>query len=244
MKKAIFLDMDETLCDTKKADRKTQEWIKDILIPEYKIKDCENWAESYFLGIYKELVHDNSNLKNAINNTELYREALIEHLFNEQNVFLNKAEYKKIQKSIDQKRMYFFDFFPGVISLLKELRKKHKLIIITNGPAFSQQPKLEKTKLFKYVDHIIIGGNEPEEKPSPNIFKKALSLANVKVSEAIHVGDSLITDIQGASNLGITSVWINQNKTSAYQQKGCADFIIPKVTDLPKILKLLVENHD
>ena len=63
-----------------------------------------------------------------------------------------------------------------------------------------------------HVDHIIIGGQEPEQKPARSIFDKALQLANCAAHEAIHVGDSLATDIAGAQNSGITSVWIQHQQ--------------------------------
>lgn len=244
MKKAVFLDMDDTLCDTKSADEKTKRWLKSVLMPKYGIPDCSIWAERYFLGIYNKLNDNGFEVNTTIDDIKSLRVSLVKHLCNEQNLYLNEHNYTKIQSSIDEYRMSMFDFFPGVLKLLKELRKDYTLVVITNGPSFSQYPKLERVKLAKYVDHIIVGGDEPEQKPSPSIFYKALSLANVNISEAIHIGDSLVTDIQGARNLGITSVWINKNNTSENNEKEFADFIIPNVTSLPQILTKLVENHD
>ena len=84
--------------------------------------------------------------------------------------------------------------------------------MITNGPEFSQIPKVERINLKDHVDHIIIGGQEPEQKPARSIFDKALTLAQCKPHEAIHVGDSLASDIAGAHNCGITSVWIQHQQ--------------------------------
>jgi N-acylneuraminate-9-phosphatase len=95
---------------------------------------------------------------------------------------------------------------------LTEARKLFTLVVITNGPEYSQVPKVEAIKLAEYVDHIIIGGQEPEQKPARSIFEKALKLANCKAHEAIHVGDSLAADIVGAHNSGITSVWISHQQ--------------------------------
>jgi len=86
------------------------------------------------------------------------------------------------------------------------------LVVITNGPEFSQVPKVEAVNMADYVDHIIIGGQEPEQKPFSSIFEKALKLAGCEAHEAIHVGDSLAADIVGAHNSGITSVWIQHQQ--------------------------------
>ena len=101
---------------------------------------------------------------------------------------------------------------PLFLRLLAEARKLFTLVVITNGPEFSQVPKVERVNLAEHVDHIIIGGQEPEEKPAPSIFYKALKLANCEAHEAVHVGDSLATGISGAHNSGITSVWIQHQQ--------------------------------
>ena len=95
---------------------------------------------------------------------------------------------------------------------LAEARQLFTLVVITNGPAFSQVPKVEAVKLADHVDHIIIGGQEPEQKPARSIFDKALKLAGCEAHEAIHVGDSLAADIAGAHNSNITSVWIQHQQ--------------------------------
>jgi HAD superfamily hydrolase (TIGR01549 family) len=132
--------------------------------------------------------------------------------------------------------MAAFEFFPGVKELLLELRGKYKLVVITNGPAFSQHPKLVKVSMKEYVDHIIVGGDEPEEKPCASIFEKALALVDASPSEVIHIGDSLTSDIDGANQMGIKSVWIAPNDS----ENGTT--IIPthrlaSILDLHKVLR-------
>ncbi|MEH6652034.1 MAG: hypothetical protein V7707_18585 [Motiliproteus sp.] len=60
---------------------------------------------------------------------------------------------------------------------------RNRFILNTNGPEFSQIPKLEAVSLAEHVDHFIIGGQEPEQKPARSIFDKALTLANRTASE-------------------------------------------------------------
>jgi len=45
-------------------------------------------------------------------------------------------------------------------------------------------------------------------KPDPEIFRHALQRLNVAPDRALHVGDSLHSDIGGASKIGITTAWI------------------------------------
>ncbi|MCM1267680.1 MAG: HAD family hydrolase [Bacteroidales bacterium] len=49
-------------------------------------------------------------------------------------------------------------------------------------------------------------------KPRSELFELALRETNLNPQEVVHVGDSLNSDIKGASNLGINTIWINRNK--------------------------------
>ena len=49
-------------------------------------------------------------------------------------------------------------------------------------------------------------------KPRTELFEMALKEANLNPQEVVHIGDSLNSDIRGASNLGINTIWMNRNK--------------------------------
>ena len=64
----------------------------------------------------------------------------------------------------DEDRLKAFNFYSGIVEFLAEARKLFTLVVITNGPEFSQVPKVKAVNLSAHVDHILIGGQEPEEK--------------------------------------------------------------------------------
>lgn len=238
MTKAIFLDMDETLCDTTKANLLAKDHLADFVASYFQNKkDAGSFAEMYLKGIYKNLSDELKNRLFPITDEEEFRTKLV-HIFFEKSgavCKLTEEQANNIRKEYDKFRIEKFDFFPGCKELLKTLRSEYTLIVITNGPVYSQKPKVERIALASHVDHIIIGGEEPEEKPFNSIFQKALSLASVKPEEAIHIGDSLNADVVGANNSGIKSVWINpEEKTN-----DIADFSIKNIIDLPEILDQL-----
>ncbi len=49
-------------------------------------------------------------------------------------------------------------------------------------------------------------------KPRAELFEMALKETNLSPQEVVHIGDSLNSDIIGASNLGINTIWMNRNK--------------------------------
>lgn len=48
-------------------------------------------------------------------------------------------------------------------------------------------------------------------KPRSELFEMALKKTDLCPQEIVHIGDSLSSDIKGASNLGINTIWINRN---------------------------------
>lgn len=52
-------------------------------------------------------------------------------------------------------------------------------------------------------------------KPRNELFEFALNETNLYPSEVVHIGDSLSSDIKGASELGINTLWINRSKKGA-----------------------------
>lgn len=52
-------------------------------------------------------------------------------------------------------------------------------------------------------------------KPRKELFEFALNETNLYLNEVVHIGDSLSSDVKGASELGINTLWINRSKKEA-----------------------------
>ena len=133
-------------------------------------------------------------------------------------------------------RIVGYDFYPGAVEMLARLRKKFCLVIITNGPLFSQEPKVFHLNLEQHVDHVIVAGYLRHQKPHPSIFELACEKAACLASEAIHVGDSLGSDIAGAHGAGITSVWVEPNPGERTPDP-LPDFHIRCIQELEELLE-------
>ena len=47
-------------------------------------------------------------------------------------------------------------------------------------------------------------------KPRKELFELALQKTGLKPDEVIHIGDSISSDVKGASELGINALWLNR----------------------------------
>ncbi len=102
--------------------------------------------------------------------------------------------------------------YEETFKVLDALKGKYALLLLTNGSPELQNTKLDITpELVPYFDQIVISGDFGKGKPDPTIFEHALQLMNMSADEAIMVGDNLMTDILGASRVGMKSVWINRH---------------------------------
>lgn len=216
MLKALFLDMDETLCDTAGANSQAKQLFAESVQHSFGAQlDGPAIAEAYVSGIYRvwneaqkaryQPIADRSEGEFRV---QLIRDLLAKYGIDS----VSQTQAQALQDQFDRDRIAAFDFYPGIKEFLAEARKSLTLVVITNGPEFSQVPKVQRVNMADHVDHVIIGGQEPEEKPHRSIFEKAMQLANCEAHEAIHVGDSLHSDIAGAHNSGITSVWIQHQQ--------------------------------
>jgi FMN phosphatase YigB (HAD superfamily) len=217
MLKALFLDMDDTLCDTNAANVQAKKLMADNIGHMFGAHvPSANVADAYVLGIYREWnAAQKMRYSMIIQNEseEAFRVLLIRDLLAEAGIKnVSEKAAKTLQDTFDRDRLIAFNFYPGITEFLAEARKVVTLVVITNGPAYSQISKTEAVCLKDHVDHIIIGGLEPEQKPARSIFQKALKLANCSAHEACHVGDSLSTDVTGAHNSGIKSLWVQHQQ--------------------------------
>ncbi len=244
MLKALLLDMDDTLCDTLDANEQAKRQMAEKIQGLFGNKlNGQAIAEAYVLGIYREWSEEQHQRYIPIieqQSEEAFRLQLICDLLAEQqqhNVSQQNARF--LQDSFDSDRLKALDFYPGIKEFLAEARKLFCLVVITNGPEFSQIPKVEAINLAGHVDHIIIGGQEPEQKPAVSIFEKALQLANCQAHEAIHVGDSLASDVAGALNSGITAIWIQHQQPLDAELGINPSHTVMHPSEIPSLIKEL-----
>ncbi|MEH6571238.1 MAG: HAD family hydrolase [Halioglobus sp.] len=246
MLKALFLDMDETLCDTTAANERAKQLMEQALTVLYGAEfDEKGVTNAYVAGIYREWnAHQRARYLPIIEQQSegAFRLQLIRDLLAEQGVDVSAADSQALQDNFDKDRLAAFDFYPGIVEFLAEARKHFILVVITNGPEYSQIPKVEAVNLAEHVHHIIIGGQEPEQKPARSIFDKALKLANCEAHEAIHIGDSLAADIAGAHNSGITTVWIQHQQPLDAELGIDPHHTVLHPSEIPALIRELHQN--
>ncbi len=105
---------------------------------------------------------------------------------------------------------YDMALFADVVEVLPRLRSTgYTTGIITNMNKSGLQLAKEMN-LDAYADFVVTSGDVGQGKPHSPIYLAALALANAEASEAIHVGDSISADVEGAMVAGIRPVYMNR----------------------------------
>jgi len=104
-----------------------------------------------------------------------------------------------------------FRLYPGVSSLLADLRKRYRLGILTNGPSDMQWEKLRTLDLPSAVDAIVVAGDLGVFKPDPQPFRQLLGDLGSTPADSLFVGDSFEHDMVGARGVSMQTVWVHSN---------------------------------
>lgn len=99
-------------------------------------------------------------------------------------------------------------FRPGAREALDTLDGRYRLGIVTNGSPSMQRHKYDALGLNGQFEAVVHAGTEAPPKPDPEPFRVALSGLDATADRAIHVGNSHGSDVLGAHNAGVGSVWI------------------------------------
>jgi N-acylneuraminate-9-phosphatase len=247
MLKALFFDMDDTLCDALSANKMAKQLFSTACLDVVgKPFDAPKMAEEYVRCIYREWQDDEEARYMpliASGGERPFRVQLIADLIHKfAAVDITPDVANDLQTKFDNDRLEHYHFYPGIAEFLLDARRYFKTVVITNGPEHSQLPKLAKVNMADFVDHIIVGGQEPAQKPAKSIFDKALALVGCSANEAIHVGDSLAADIQGAHNAAITSVWIQHQQPLDAELGLNPHHTLMHPNEIPALIRQLGDN--
>jgi HAD superfamily hydrolase (TIGR01509 family) len=93
--------------------------------------------------------------------------------------------------------------YPDVEPALRALRDAGVRLVIASNWDCSLPDWLEPTGLLQLVDGVVTSADAGQPKPGVAVFKRALELAGAEPGDAVHVGDSLENDVEGARRAGI-----------------------------------------
>jgi putative hydrolase of the HAD superfamily len=123
--------------------------------------------------------------------------------------------------------------------VLRELHGKYKLGIVSNF-AIPEciQNLLQQEKITHFFDVIVVSAAINKRKPNPEIFHHALQQLHLTAAETAFVGDTVDADIQGASNVGMRTIYVERRPQKDLENAHPTQ-TIKSLIDLPTALAKL-----
>ena len=130
---------------------------------------------------------------------------------------------------------YSMTRFDDVQFVMDQLKIQGFILGIISNMNTAGSDLAQSLGLGSYLDFSVTSAEVGMEKPHPPIFLTALELAGVAPYEAVHVGDQLRSDVEGARGVGITPVLIDRDGNHR-DFEAC-----PRIDSLSELIDLLAE---
>ena len=127
-----------------------------------------------------------------------------------------------------------FQAFPDVLPGLTRLRRAGLRLVVVSNWDVSLHDRLAETGIAGLVHGAIASAELGAPKPDPAIFAHALTMAGVPAAEAIHAGDSLREDVEGARAAGVEPVLVCREGEPPPAARG-----VPTVGSLLELAELV-----
>jgi len=122
------------------------------------------------------------------------------------------ADDPRVQQAVDE---YFEPFItccqliPGAWEMLTDVAGQYRIALVSN---FTHAPAVEqilaRVGIGQCFDEILISGEIGVRKPHPAMFVELTRRFKLAPEEIVFVGDELQTDILGAQQAGLRTVWM------------------------------------
>ena len=125
------------------------------------------------------------------------------------------------------------------IEAVRQIAPYYRLGLLSNfDDAQCGREVLGDTGVADRFEAIVISAEVGLRKPDIRIFEHMLAMLQVEPSAILFVGDTPRDDVLGASAAGMHTAWISKGAAAVPEGIPTPDFIIPDLSDLPKILKI------
>lgn len=212
---AVLFDLDDTLCRYQRAG-------SELLATAFEQVGVEPlFAVEEYHARYDELL-------GVVDDMAAFRERCFVEIVEADGG--DPALAREVARAFEQERDHAaVELVAGAGEAVEALAEDHHLGLVTNGLPDMQREKLVATGLADAFDVSVFAGFDAAAKPDPEPFHVALEELGVDRERAIHVGNSLTTDVPGAKRAGVHAAWLRQD---GVEPDPAPDFVLDELVDL------------
>ena len=201
----LFLDLDDTILDFRKAER--------LAI----VKTFQDFGIPPTDGVLHRYHLINKACWERLERGEWTREQVLSGrfglLFSEYGVDVDPV---LCARTYEKNLSVGHYFLPGAEEAVDRLSRKYRLFLASNGTASVQQGRMTSANLYRFFEKVFVSQELGANKPSKEFFRRACSyIPDFDPEKAMMVGDSLTSDILGGINAGMKTCWVNPEHKEA-----------------------------
>lgn len=216
-KKAVFLDLDETILDRTESLKDFALWQAQGMLRN-SVSDpnkfCDRFIELDSIGsVWKDKVY-----------AQLSRE-----------FHITDWSVKELLQSYELCLSGFTKPKHGVAEAIKQIHSKEiPLGLLSNGKSPFQERCFNSLGLSHMFSSIIVSEAVGYRKPDVEIFRIACKSLNVSPDEAVFIGDNPVSDIEGARKVGMYTIYVPGYYGQTYEN---ADAVCNHFSHLFKLIE-------
>ena len=222
MYKAIIFDLYGTLLDIHTDESQTLLWEKMAYL--YSTRGAHYTAEALQEGYLSHvaLLMEKRRTK-GIDFPDIDLLKVFKHLYKAKNAKASKQELLETAKFFRLLSLDYVKPYPGAFELLEYLKEAdYKVLLLSNAQESFTMNELHVTGIKKYFNSIYLSSQYKVAKPSHAFFQILLDKEKLLPSECLFIGNDHTTDIEGAIQMGMDSVYLHTN---------CSQSDVPDVID-------------
>lgn len=223
----LFLDLDDTILDFKKAEH---------IAVRKAIAEAGVEPTDEICARYSQI---NQMHWQMLERGEITREEVLVNrfgvLFEELG---HPAKPEQVARNYERLLGIGHYYLPEAEETVKQvLFGKYRLFLASNGTASVQDSRLKSAGLYPYFEKVFISEEIGYNKPSKAYFDACFAqIPGFEPEACLMVGDRLTSDILGGINAGIKTCWVNPEHKPRNKQI-CPDYEIERLADLPALLE-------
>ncbi|MGY5215924.1 HAD family hydrolase [Clostridium butyricum] len=239
MYKNYIFDLYGTLVDINTDEESFEFWYKLSLF--YSFKGAKYTPEDL------KITYDSKvkKLQESFTNT-IYPDFPLEKIFKE--LYEDKAVVPSdelientahVFRILSIKHLKLYD---GAIELLRCLKESGKKIyLLSNAQRIFTSYEMRVLDIEKYFDDIFFSSDYNVCKPEKTFFDALLTKHNINVNESIMIGNDPICDIDGAKNVGLSSLYIHSNLSPEITGHVDSTYTLMDM-NLRNVIKTIIKN--
>ncbi|MGN0558484.1 MAG: HAD family hydrolase [Acutalibacteraceae bacterium] len=208
-----LFDLYGTLIDINTDEQSPELWEKLALLYGYKgaIYTGKEIHEEYVRLVQVE----KQNVRKAhsdFTEIDILIDNVFKKLFTQKKVRATKKDIEFIAAAFRCYSTKYIRLYDGVVDLLETLKAKGKKVyLLSNAQRSFTLNEMVMLNIVKYFDGIYISSDKLVSKPDTKYFDMLIDEYGLDKSQTVMIGNDYISDIQGAYNAGIDSLYIHQS---------------------------------